>query len=54
MAELTLQEWQTRLPRASAQPDGEDDGEPAGREGEVPLPDSMLRRRPWTEDERDA
>jgi hypothetical protein len=49
LAELTLQEWHTRLPHSSAQEEEEEghDG-PGGREGEAALPDSALRRRhPW-------
>ena len=48
LAELTLQEWHTRLPHSSAQSEEEEPDGPGGREGEAALPDSALRRRhPW-------
>lgn len=49
VAELALQEWQTRLPRSTLQEDdGADDGYEQSREPQLPLPSGVQRRQPRT------
>ena len=50
VAELTLQEWQVRLPRSTMQADdGADDGYEPSRDAQLPPPSGAQRRQPWSE-----
>jgi len=50
VAELTLQEWQVRLPRSTMQADGaDDDGYEPSRDAQLPPPSGAQRRQPWSE-----